>query len=264
MGGDLEILGKKVTNIPQLAEALGIETASKSSKILIQEIGAEIKKIGQEPVEIDIKFSPEKFAAGLVSLRTSFEDAFQDIPSTINAAPSIAEQAIDATDAFARPIPLNLDGYDSIADAKQSALDNFANPIPLNMSGDSAANEVLGVVQNAFASAIPLSMDGSNAAAQAWQTAENAFATPVNTRLSLDTSAAVQTATSNLGSIPTTLDAEKSVKGLRDSVKDGIELDVAAKSGVSGLLEAIKNLVTTISTTTTSMNGKLPIAVVGA
>ena len=64
--------------------------------------------------------------------------------------------------------------------------------------------------------------------------------------------------------IETKLDAEKSVTGLRDSLKDGIELDVAAKSGVSGLLEAIKNLVTTISTTTTSMNGKLPIAVVGA
>jgi hypothetical protein len=260
MGGDMEILGKKVTNIPQLAEALGIETASKSSKILIQEIGAEIKKIGKEPIEINIKFSPEKFAAGLESLRTSFEGAFQDIPSTINAAPSIAEQAIDATDAFARPIPLNLDGYDSIADAKQSALDNFANPIPLNMSGDSAANEVLGVVQNAFASAIPLSMDGSNAAAQAWQTAENAFATPVNTSLSLDTSAAVQTATSNLGSIPTTLDAEKSVKGIRDSVKDGIELDVAAKSGVSGLLDAIKTAVEAIKTAVEKIEPKLPTA----
>jgi hypothetical protein len=264
MGGDLEILGKKVTNIPQLAEALGIETASKSSKILIQEIGAEIKKIGQEPVEINIKFSREVFAAGLESLRTSFEDAFQDIPSTINAAPSIAEQAIDATQAFAQPIPLNLDGYDSIADAKQSALDNFANPIPLTMSGDSAANEVLGVVQNAFASAIPLSLDGSNAAANAWQTAENAFATPVTTSLSLDTSAAVKTATNNLGSIPTTLDADKSVEGIRDSVKDGIELDVAAKSGVSGLLEAIKTAVEAIKTAVLLIEPKLPIAVVGA
>ena len=64
--------------------------------------------------------------------------------------------------------------------------------------------------------------------------------------------------------VEATLDAEKSVKGLRDSVKDGIELDVAAKSGVSGLLDAIKSLVTTISTATTSINGKLPIAVVGA
>ena len=60
------------------------------------------------------------------------------------------------------------------------------------------------------------------------------------------------------------LDADKSVKGLRESVQEGIEIDVRAKSGVSGLLDAIKGLVTTISTATTSINGKLPIAVVGA
>jgi hypothetical protein len=103
-------------------------------------------------------------------------------------------------------------------------------------------------------------MDGSNAAAQAWQTAENAFATPVNTSLSLDTSAAVQTATSNLGSIPTTLDADKSVEGIRDSVKDGIELDVAAKSGATGLLEAIKTAVEAIKTAVEKIEPKLPTA----
>lgn len=65
-------------------------------------------------------------------------------------------------------------------------------------------------------------------------------------------------------SVPTTLDAEKSVKGLRDSVKDGIEVDVAAKSGVSGLLDAIKSLVSDIKGYASSINGKLPIAVVGA
>jgi hypothetical protein len=62
------------------------------------------------------------------------------------------------------------------------------------------------------------------------------------------------------GSIPTTLDADKSVKGLRDSVKDGIELDVAAKSGVSGLLETIKGFVETIKTTVETLEKKLPVA----
>jgi serine/threonine-protein kinase RIO1 len=103
-------------------------------------------------------------------------------------------------------------------------------------------------------------LDGSNAAANAWQTAENAFAAPVNTSLSLDTSAAVQTATSNLGSIPTTLDADKSVKGIRDSVKDGIELDVAAKSGVNGILDQIKGFVETIKEAVVTLEKKLPVA----
>ena len=60
--------------------------------------------------------------------------------------------------------------------------------------------------------------------------------------------------------IQTTLDADKSVKGLRDSVKDGIELDVAAKSGATGLLEAIKTAVEAIKTAVEKIEPKLPTA----
>jgi tape measure domain-containing protein len=56
------------------------------------------------------------------------------------------------------------------------------------------------------------------------------------------------------------LDAEKSVKGIRDSVKDGIELDVAAKSGATGLLEAIKTAVEAIKTAVQKIEPKLPTA----
>jgi hypothetical protein len=246
MGGDMRTVGEEARNIPDLAEALGIETAGKSTKQMIYEIGQEIKVISNSPIEINIKFSPEVFAAGIESLRTETNNAFNQVPLVLNAAPSIAEQATAASDEFKNPIPLNLQGYDSIADTRKAAEDNFANAIPLTMSGDSSANEVLGVVQDRLSTVIPLGLDADNSISQAFQSAENTFAKPIPT------------------TIDTTLDAEKSVKGLRDSVKDGIELDVAAKSGVSGLLEAIKGLVTTISTTTTSMNGKLPIAVVGA
>jgi hypothetical protein len=69
---------------------------------------------------------------------------------------------------------------------------------------------------------------------------------------------------SAFGSIPATLDADKSVKGLRDSVADGIELDVAAKSGATGLLAAIKTAVEAIKTAVQNIEPKLPIAVVGA
>ena len=65
---------------------------------------------------------------------------------------------------------------------------------------------------------------------------------------------------SAFGKIPTTLDADKSVKGLRDSVKDGIELDVAAKSGATGLLEAIKSAVEAIKTAVEKIEPKLPTA----
>ena len=88
--------------------------------------------------------------------------------------------------------------------------------------------------------------------------------TPMKAELVVNYQKAKTATDTAFSKVEATLDAEKSVKGLRDSVKDGIELDVAAKSGVSGLLDAIKGLVTTISTATTSINGKLPIAVVGA
>jgi hypothetical protein len=74
----------------------------------------------------------------------------------------------------------------------------------------------------------------------------------------LQLAAAVQTATSNLGSIPTTLDADKSVEGIRDSVKDGIELDVAAKSGVNGVLDMIKTAVEAIKSAVEKIEPKLP------
>jgi len=60
--------------------------------------------------------------------------------------------------------------------------------------------------------------------------------------------------------VETTLDADKSVEGIRDSVKDGIELDVAAKSGVNGILDQIKGFVETIKETVVTLEKKLPVA----
>jgi hypothetical protein len=242
MGGDMKTVGDEARNIPQLAEALGIEAAGKSSKQLMYEIGQEVEKIRNTPIEINIKFNSELFAAGIESLRTQTNDAFSQVPLILDAAPSIAEQATSASNEFKNQIPLNLDGYDSIADTRKAAEDNFANAIPLTMSGDSSANEVLGVVQDRLSTVIPLGLDADNSISQAFQSAQNAFATPIPT------------------TIDTTLDAEKSVTGIRDSVKDGIELDVAAKSGVNGVLDLIKTAVETIKTTVETLERKLPVA----
>jgi hypothetical protein len=48
------------------------------------------------------------------------------------------------------------------------------------------------------------------------------------------------------------------VEGIRGSVADGIELDVAAKSGVSGFLEAIKTAVEAIKSAVEKIEPKLP------
>ena len=267
MGGDMKTVGDEARNIPQLAEALGIETAGKSAKQMIYEIGQEIKVISNSPIEINIKFSPEVFAAGLESLRTDATNAFQQVPLNLDAAKSIAEQALAASDGFKNPIPLNLKGYESIADARKSAEDNFANAIPLTLSGDSAANEVLGVVQNRLSTVIPLSLDGEGADSTIGNLASglNNLGTPVN--LSLDGSSAsnavgfVQTDITNLGAQQKiNLDGANAITSIRDDLKSGIELDVSAKSGVSGILSDLKTLVSDIKTLVGKIEPKLPVA----
>ena len=159
MGGDFKAMADKSRDIKSLATALGLDS-DHPPKILIQEIGQEIDKLGKAPIEINIKFDSQKFQQGLQSLWDNTTSQFANpIPLTLNAAKSIGEQAIAASDGFKNPIPLNLKGYDSIADARKAAEANFANPIPLTMSGDSAANDVYGIVKNAFGNPIDTSLD---------------------------------------------------------------------------------------------------------
>jgi hypothetical protein len=81
---------------------------------------------------------------------------------------------------------------------------------------------------------------------------------PFKGKLSMDSSEAKEKTKTEFSKFTTTLDAEKSVKGIRDSVKDGIEVDVAAKSGVNGLLDAIKTAVEAIKTAVEKIEPKLP------
>ena len=83
--------------------------------------------------------------------------------------------------------------------------------------------------------------------------------TPMKAELVVDYQKAKTATDTAFSSVPTTLDADKSVKGLRDSVKDGIELDVAAKSGVNGTLDLIKTAVEAIKTAVVGLEKKLPV-----
>jgi hypothetical protein len=87
---------------------------------------------------------------------------------------------------------------------------------------------------------------------------------PFQGKLAMDSSEAKAKTSSAFSKFSTTLDAEKSVKGIRDSVKNGIELDVAAKSSVNGLLDAIKTAVEAIKTTVEKIEPKLPTAALSA
>jgi hypothetical protein len=126
---------------------------------------------------------------------------------------------------------------------------------------------VLGVVQNRLSTVIPLSLDGEGADSTIGNLASglNNLGTPVN--LSLDGSSAsnavgfVQTDITNLGAQQKiNLDGANAITSIRDDLKSGIELDVSAKSGVSGILSDLKTLVSDIKTLVGKIEPKLPVA----
>jgi hypothetical protein len=83
---------------------------------------------------------------------------------------------------------------------------------------------------------------------------------PIKADLLINNDDAKKSTDTAFSKVETKLDAEKSVTGIRDSLKDGIELDIAAKSGATGLLETIKGFVETIKTTVETLERKLPVA----
>lgn len=83
---------------------------------------------------------------------------------------------------------------------------------------------------------------------------------PIKADLVINNDEAKKSTDTAFSKVEAKLDAEKSVTGIRDSLKDGIELDVAAKSGASAILETIKGFVETIKTTVETLEKKLPVA----
>ena len=62
------------------------------------------------------------------------------------------------------------------------------------------------------------------------------------------------------GGVAVALDATESIDNIRTSLKEGLELDISAKSGASGILETIKGFVEQIKTAVEKIEPKLPVA----
>ena len=66
------------------------------------------------------------------------------------------------------------------------------------------------------------------------------------------------------GGVAVELDADNSIENIRAQLKEGIELDIATKSGTSGLLSEIKGLVDLIKTAVEKIEPKLPTSALAA
>jgi hypothetical protein len=240
------------------AEAFGLEDVSLLNNVL----DTLMEKNGKS-VSVTANVDSTAAMASISSLYDSANTTFAT-PLSLNLEgdQSIAAVRNSAEGNFAAPIAFNLDGNQTIADVRSAAEANFSNPITLSMSGSQAANDVYSTVNSAFATPVTL---GVNADTSTAQTEVAILGSAQTATISADTTDA-QTQVAGLGgeiTLPTSADtsgaelaiagigtdltldlnADTSISAIRQSLKEGIELDISAKSGTSGILSEIRGFV---------------------
>ena len=281
LGGEYEKLANTGASIETIASRLGLDTEEKSPKRLLLEVQQEIEKIGQQEITIGYKFNSALFAASVTSLYDTANAAFANpVPLNLNGDQSIAAVRTSAEGNFAAPIAFNLDGDRTIQDVRAAAEANFANPISLTMSGSQAANDVYSTVNSAFDSPVTLGVDADTSTAQTdvasladpqtftlsaeTTSAEKQVATLANPKtvsVTADITKAEEQVAGLGGGVAVDLDATESIENIRTSLKEGIELDISAKSGTSGLLSEIKGFVEELKKCVVEkLEPKLPVA----
>jgi len=142
-----------------------------------------------------------------------------------------------------------------------------------------SANEVYSTVNSAFDAPVTLGLNADTSTAETavaslvepqtmsldanTTTAEQQVATladPKTVEVNADITKAEEQLAGLGGGVAVELAAENSIENIRQQLKEGIELDIAAKSGTSGILETIKGFVETIKTVIEKIEPKLPVA----
>lgn len=153
--------------------------------------------------------------------------------------------------------------------AVNGILESSKTPIDIKVDATQAKTEASSVQNQiaALGSPVALSLNSSPADSTIGNLASglNNLGTPVS--LSLDGSSAsnavgsVKTDISTLGEQQKiNLDGASAITSIRNDLKSGIEIDVASKSGVSGILAELKTLVTDIKELVGKIEPKLPVA----
>jgi hypothetical protein len=258
IGGEYANLANSGAGIKTIAESLGLDTDEKNPKRLLLEVQAELVKVGNTPVVIDITFNKEAFAAEITSLYDSVNTTFAPpVEVNLDGDKSIAAVRASAEGNLAAPIAFNLDGDKTIQDVKDDAITNFSGPFTVTMSGSKAANDVFDTVKSAFDAPVTTEVDADLSQA----TPEvAALGDPQTFTLSADTTQAVadiastrSTIEQGLAGIPLTFTVDP------EQIKKSIgTIDVSGGAG-GGVLSSIETLVSTIQGYVETIRDRLPI-----
>jgi len=146
-------------------------------------------------------------------------------------------------------------------DLAQKSFPDLAKKLGVDKIGQTGQDQIAAVVTYLNGVKTQLSANPINSAAgqQSIKDVINFMGgNPLNAKLLVDYQTAKTATDAAFSSVPTKLDATKTVADLRNDVKSGIEIDVSAKSGVSGLLDAIKIAVEAIKAAVEKIEPKLP------
>jgi methyl-accepting chemotaxis protein len=174
-------------------------------------------------------------------------------------------EALEKANNTAKSARLELKAMDQIlgTDLANKSFPDLVKKLNIDKLGQTGSEQIEAVVDYMNGVKMKLSQNpiDSKAGKSAIDEVKNSInKSPFKGKLAMDSSEAKENTKTAFSKFTTTLDAEKSVKGIRDSVKDGIEVDVAAKSGVNGILDQIKGFVETIKETVVTLEKKLPVA----
>ena len=91
-----------------------------------------------------------------------------------------------------------------------------------------------------------------------------ALANPKTVAVDADTTKAQEQLAGFGGDVAVNLDADQSIENIRAQLKEGLELDISAKSGASDILETIKGFVEDIKIAVEKIEPRLPVAALAA
>ena len=238
-------------------------------------------KINADNIKVPA-FTSAKDDASAIEISLGNAKTFLEAMGKIEKAKAVEDAKLDAKaardeiEAFGKYMDVDLKGMSFPDIAKKLGVDN------LSLDGKEQLQAIMDFVSESKdkLSVNPIDSDKFNATWQGIQdtitgkktvlpleanttTAEKqvaSLANPKTVAVDADTTKAQEQLAGLGGKVAVDLDAKESIENIRTSLKEGIELDISAKSGASGILESIKGFVEQIKIAVEKIEPKLPVA----